>query len=106
VRRSAPRPLRAALATVSLNAAPASTLARVQQHWAAAVGEAIAREADPVAERDGTVTVACRSAVWAEELQLLAPELVRRLNDALERFDCGRPVRRLKVTAAVRPDVA
>jgi hypothetical protein len=28
--------------------------------------------------------VACRSAVWANELELLAPGLIERLNEALE----------------------
>jgi predicted nucleic acid-binding Zn ribbon protein len=105
VRRSGPRPLGAVLPAVSLKVAPATTLARVQQHWAGAVGDAIAREAKPVAEREGTVTVACRSAVWAAELQLLAPDLVGRLNDALEPSGAGRPVSGLRVTAAARPDV-
>ena len=37
----------------------------------------------PPAERDGVVTVTCASAVWAQELDLMAPELVARLNAAL-----------------------
>jgi hypothetical protein len=41
-------------------------------------------EAEPVSERAGTVTVACRSAVWAQELSMLAPDLCERLNGALE----------------------
>ena len=35
------------------------------------------REAEPVSERDGIVTVACRSAVWAQELDLMTGELPR-----------------------------
>ena len=46
-------------------------------------GAAIAAEAAPVSERAGTVTFACRSAVWASELDLLAPDLLERLNAAL-----------------------
>lgn len=78
-----PRPLAGVLARITARAAPATTLARIQASWARAVGAAIAAEAEPVAERDGTVTVACRSSVWAQELELLAPGLVRDLNDAL-----------------------
>ena len=99
MRRSAPRPLRSALPALRSSLAPVSVLARVQQHWAAAVGEAIAREAEPVLERDGTVTVACRSAVWAQELELLGPDPVRRLNEALEGAGGGRPVRDLRAVA-------
>jgi hypothetical protein len=36
-----------------------------------------------VSERDGVVTVACASAVWAAELELLGPELLERLNGRL-----------------------
>jgi predicted nucleic acid-binding Zn ribbon protein len=38
----------------------------------------------PVGERDGVVTISCRSAVWAQELDLLGPDLLKRLNEALE----------------------
>jgi predicted nucleic acid-binding Zn ribbon protein len=43
----------------------------------------VAVEAQPVAERDGVVTVACRSATWAQELDLMHDELLERLNAAL-----------------------
>jgi predicted nucleic acid-binding Zn ribbon protein len=36
-----------------------------------------------VAEREGVVTVTCEAAVWAAELELLAAELVPRLNGLL-----------------------
>jgi predicted nucleic acid-binding Zn ribbon protein len=55
----------------------------VQRVWPAVVGDAIALEARPTAERGGVVTVSCRAAVWAQELDLMAPELVDRLNGAL-----------------------
>lgn len=86
-------------------AAPASVLARVQERWPAAVGEAIAREAEPVAERDGRVTVVCRSATWAQELELLAPDLVRRLNDALAEPGGQRPVNGLRVVVGARKGI-
>ena len=62
---------------------PTTLLAAVQGAWAAAAGAAVAAEAEPVAERDGVVTVACRSATWAQELDLLQEELLKRLNGAL-----------------------
>jgi predicted nucleic acid-binding Zn ribbon protein len=71
-----------ALAGLTSQLAPATALARVQAVWGEAAGEVIAAEAQPVSERDGTVTVACRSAVWAHELELMAPELVERVNRA------------------------
>jgi predicted nucleic acid-binding Zn ribbon protein len=62
---------------------PPSALAEVQRVWASAVGEAVAEQAEPTAERAGVVTLTCSSAVWAQELDLMAPDLVGRLNAAL-----------------------
>jgi predicted nucleic acid-binding Zn ribbon protein len=78
-----PRQIAEALASVTARAAPATTIARLQGSWEAVAGAVIAAEAEPVSERGGVVTVACRSAVWANELELLAPGLVGRLNEAL-----------------------
>jgi predicted nucleic acid-binding Zn ribbon protein len=62
---------------------PSSPLADVQRAWPSAVGEVVAEQAQPTAVRDGVVTVTCSSATWAQELDLLAPELVAKLNAAL-----------------------
>jgi len=75
--------VRSAIADLADRLAPKTTLADVQRIWPAAVGEVIAREATPTTERGGTLTVACRSSVWAQELDLMGPELVGRLNAAL-----------------------
>jgi predicted nucleic acid-binding Zn ribbon protein len=83
MRRRAPRPLAASLESVAAALEPATTLARVQRVWTQAVGPGVAREAEPVAERGGTLTVACRSSVWAQELDLMAPDVIRALNEAL-----------------------
>ena len=83
MRRSAPRPVAAALARLREDAQPTTMLARVQACWPEAVGAAIAAEAEPVGERDGTLTVACRSAVWAQELELLGQDVLSALNAAL-----------------------
>ena len=102
MRRRAPRPLGAALAGVVDELAPATTLARVQRAWGPAAGEAIAREAQPVAEREGTVTIECRSSVWAQEIELLSADLVARLNEALGASADAPAVRSLRVSAARR----
>lgn len=81
--RPAPRPLAAALDVLTGTLAPASTLARVQEVWERAAGPAIAASARPTAERDGVLTVTCAAAVWAQELDLMAAELIARLNAAL-----------------------
>ena len=63
--------------------APATTLARVQEIWEPTTGPAIAAAARPTAERDGVLEVTCEAAVWAQELDLMAGELIPRLNAAL-----------------------
>jgi predicted nucleic acid-binding Zn ribbon protein len=95
MRRPGPRPVSVALDAVCDRLAPATLLAEVQRSWAAVAGDAFAAQTQPVAEREGVVTVACRSAVWAQELDLLSEHVVGRLNEAL-----GRPaVRSLRVQA-------
>jgi predicted nucleic acid-binding Zn ribbon protein len=83
VRRPAPRPLTAALDGLALALAPATTLARLQQVWEPTAGPAIAAAARPTAERDGVLTVTCDAAVWAQELHLMAGDLVPALNAAI-----------------------
>ncbi len=95
MRRLAPRPLASALEALTVELAPSTPLAAIQRCWTEAVGEPIAREARPVSERGGVVTVACRSAVWAQELDLMSAELVDRLNQSLGAL----VVRQLRCTA-------
>jgi predicted nucleic acid-binding Zn ribbon protein len=51
--------------------------------WPKAAGAAIDRVASPVSEKDGVITVACASASWAEQLDLLQVELLAKLRTAL-----------------------
>jgi predicted nucleic acid-binding Zn ribbon protein len=81
--RRAPRPLAAALAPLTARLEPRSTLAAVQRCWPQVVGAAIAAAAQPVAERDGVLQVACEDGVWAHELELMGPSLVASLNAAI-----------------------
>jgi hypothetical protein len=69
-------------------------LAAVQRAWPEAAG-AFAGSTEPVAERDGILTIACDSAVLAAELDLMSELVVARLNDALGRD----AVRRLRPQA-------
>jgi predicted nucleic acid-binding Zn ribbon protein len=105
MRRLAPRPLSAALADAVGDARPAGLLAAVQSAWGEVAGTALAAAATPASEREGTVTVACESGVWAHELELLAPDLIARLNDRLDQ--AGEPARierlRFVVGSAANP---
>ena len=102
MRRRSPRRIDASFRHVVGEAAPQTLLAEVQTVWADVAGETVARQAEPVAERDGEVTVSCRTASWAQELDLLQDRLRERLE---ERLGEGR-VARLRFTAdAARHDI-
>ncbi len=65
--------------TALQKAAPRTPLAAVQVAWPTAVGEQLAAKAIPVSERDGTLTIECADAVWAQELDLMQETLLERL---------------------------
>lgn len=96
MRRLAPRPLRAALEEALPAAAPAGLLARVQAAWPEVAGPVMAQETAPVSESQGVVKVACSSAVWAQELELLSGELTSRLNERIASSAGGPEVARLR----------
>ena len=94
--RLAPRSLSSALEQLTSSLAPATTLARVQEIWESVAGPAIATAARPTAERNGVLEVSCEAAVWAQELDLMAGELIPRLNAALG----GEAIRELRCRTA------
>jgi predicted nucleic acid-binding Zn ribbon protein len=102
MRRRAPRPLAEALGPLQEALAPATLLAEAQRVWAAVAGPAIAREATPTAARGGVLTIACSASVWAQELDLMAPLLIERLNAALD----GGEVQRLRCVTGARGGAA
>jgi predicted nucleic acid-binding Zn ribbon protein len=78
-------------------------LARVQAAWPTVAGPVLAAEAQPVAEREGVVTVACSSAVWAQELELLGPDLLAGLTAHGELSGAGRIERLRFVIGSAAP---
>ena len=61
MRRRGPRPVALALDALADRLAPPTLLAEVQRAWPTAAGARSRERAEPVAERDGVVTVACRA---------------------------------------------
>ena len=102
MRRRAARPLASALERVLEEAAPATLLGRVQRRWGDAAGARVAAVSEPRSERGGVVTVACESAVWAEELTLLGAELLESLNASLGAVDGAPAVRSLRFVTGAR----
>ena len=93
MRRTAPRPVAAALERLTADLAPATLIAEVQRAWPEAAGEAFAAACMPTSADRGVVWVSCRSAVWAQELDLLSERVLARLNERLG----GERVERLRV---------
>ncbi len=65
-------------------------MAEIQRAWPTVVGAAIAAEAIPHSERAGVLTVRCSAAVWAQELDLMGPTIIARLNPELQRGQVTR----------------
>ena len=78
-----PRSVADAVRAVRDSVQPQTLLAAVETVWPRAAGEEIAANASPVSERLGVITVACAAATWAQELDLLGPELTERLRSEL-----------------------
>ena len=98
--RRAPRRLGSALRPARARARPKTLLAAVQESWAGIAGKAIAAESEPVAERDGVITVACRSATWAQELEFLSGQILPRIR---ENLPAGTVLEELRFTASADP---
>lgn len=75
--RAGPRDLRTALDRIVARTEPQTPLARLQRVWPQVVGEHVAAHAVPTAvSADGVATVTCDTAVWAQEVDLLAADLL------------------------------
>lgn len=104
-RRDQPHPLAAALEAVRADVAPKTLLAAVQEAWPQVAGSLAAAQGDPVTEREGVVTISCRSSTWAQELDLMQAELLPRLREALEPGPFADGLKGLRFTAdAARRD--
>jgi predicted nucleic acid-binding Zn ribbon protein len=78
-----PRRIGSALDRLVAERAPRTLLAEVQTVWPEVAGGPIAARTEPVAERDGRVTIACESGAWAQELELMGEPLLERIAAAI-----------------------
>jgi predicted nucleic acid-binding Zn ribbon protein len=93
--RRSPRSVAVSLEALVDELAPQTALAEVQRVWPAAVGEELARQSSPTAERAGVLTVSCADAMWAQELDLMSVQILAELNSRLR----SGSVRRLRCVA-------
>ena len=94
MRRQGPRPVSFALDALADTLEPPTLLARVQRLWPSVSGR-FAGVSEPIREHRGVLTVACDSAPWASELDLMSEIVVAQLNARLG----GSEIRRLKAQA-------
>lgn len=83
VKRRDPFPIGDALSELTGAVQPPSVLAEVQRCWPEAVGEVIANWAAPVSERNGTLTISCRDAIVAHELEMMKVTLIEQLAETV-----------------------
>jgi predicted nucleic acid-binding Zn ribbon protein len=62
---------------------PATTIARIASEWPGVAGETISKWATPANERAGVVTFNCSDSMVAHELEMMKPELLRKLQETL-----------------------
>jgi len=82
-RSPSPKPIGAALGRALEGVAPKTPLAEIQSVWARTVGPQIDAVTAVVEEREGVVTIECESTVWAQELEMMGPQLLRKLTSEL-----------------------
>ena len=75
------------------------SLGRLVRRWADVVGEDLAAETTPIALEDGHLLVAATTSAWAAQVRFLAPEVARRVSDAVD----GPPVADVRVIVDDRP---
>ena len=57
--------------------------ANVQLIWREVVGEKIADVTEILGVKGGIVRIATRDSMWSQELSMIKPEIIRKLNDRL-----------------------
>lgn len=99
--RRDPQPLGLALRGFVKNSGAATDLTKADLfgRWADIVGPGIADHATPVNLVDAELTVSCESTAWAAQLRMLAPQLLRTINEAVGRG----AVKRIKATGPAAP---
>ena len=65
-------------------------------HWRAAVGPRIADRARPIALERGVLVVKVVTSVWANELSMLAPQIIKKLAESTPNGSAGIEVKSLR----------
>lgn len=92
----APEPLEGVLERAGENRFAKKQLPIPLAHWRAAVGPRIADRARPIALERGVLVVKVVSSVWANELSMLAPQIMKKLAESRPNGAAGVEVKSLR----------
>ncbi len=95
-RLDAPEPLEQVLERAGENRFAKKQLPIRLAHWRAAVGPRIADRARPIALERGVLTVKVVSSVWANELSMLAPQIIKKLAESAPNGSPGIEIKSLR----------
>ncbi len=95
-RLDAPEPLEGVLERAGENRFAKKQLPVPLAHWRAAVGPRIADRARPIALERGVLVVKVVSSVWANELSMLAPQIIKKLAESRPNGAPGIEVKSLR----------
>lgn len=87
-----PQPLGSLLGKVASEQGWATTLSvhMLLAQWSGLVGQQLADHSTPEAFEGGVLTIRCTSTAWATQVRLLAPSLLKSLNQRLGRHEIDR----------------
>jgi hypothetical protein len=95
-RLEAPEPLEEVLERAGENRFARKQLPIPLAHWRAAVGPRIADRARPIAIERGVLVVKVVTSVWANELSMLAPQIIKKLAEQAPNGSPGIEVKSLR----------
>ena len=95
-RLEAPEPLESVLERAGENRFARKQLPIPLAHWRAAVGARIADRARPIALERGVLVVKVVTSVWANELSMLAPQIIKKLAESAPNGSPGVEVKSLR----------
>ncbi|WP_029136627.1 DciA family protein [Nakamurella lactea] len=80
-----PQPLSATLQKFVKTAGAGADIGKATlfARWPQIVGAALAEHAHPVSLTDGELVLQCESTAWASQVRLMAPQVVRKINEAV-----------------------
>ena len=85
VARRTPRPITLSIQELVQRVRPATVLTEVQAVWSEAT--------QLIGVKNGELLVQCESSLWSQEISLLAPQIIRKIN---QRISAEQPIEKVR----------